>query len=107
MNIVCDQGWIPVPTTCESGFGLYDEVSEAFVGDRASATTCRACLPGMFSKAVDFKDVGRCRDLCWVIDSMMDFQAFSIVLSLLPCFHARPTKLHRHANMYKECLSNL
>jgi len=46
------KGWIPVPTTCESGFGLYDEVSEAFVGDRASATTCRACLPGMFSKAL-------------------------------------------------------
>ena len=43
--------WIPVPTDCESGFGLYDEALEAFVTERASATTCRACLPGMFSKA--------------------------------------------------------
>ena len=51
LNIVCDQGWIPVPTDCESGFGLYDEVSEEFVAERARATTCRACLPGMFSKA--------------------------------------------------------
>ena len=54
LNIVCDQGWIPVPTDCESGFGLYDEVSEEFVAERArsreAASTCRACLPGTHSK---------------------------------------------------------
>ena len=41
--------WIPNPTSCNLGFGLYDEQSEEFVGSRSLATTCKACIPGTFS----------------------------------------------------------
>ena len=42
--------WIPDPTKCDPGFGLYDEATKVFTAQRTTATTCRACLPGMFSK---------------------------------------------------------
>ena len=42
--------WIPDPTLCIRGFGLYDEKAESFSTSRASASTCKACLPGTYSK---------------------------------------------------------
>ena len=78
--------WIPSPTKCKVGFGLYNEVfwwnretnlnrqnvqsfqclsigicgnlsypeaSGEFSTSRAQATTCRACLPGMYSIPLD------------------------------------------------------
>eukprot|EP00435_Cladocopium_sp_Y103_P069800 s702_g34.t1 len=45
------KSWIPKATQCNPGFGLYDDATETFTAERATATTCRACLPGMFSKA--------------------------------------------------------
>ena len=44
--------WIPKATKCNPGFGVYDDVTDTFTAERATATTCRACLPGMFSKAL-------------------------------------------------------
>eukprot|EP00435_Cladocopium_sp_Y103_P056223 s396_g18.t3 len=46
--------WIPDPTLCIRGFGLYDATTESFSPSRASASTCKACLPGTYSKL--FKD---------------------------------------------------
>ncbi|CAL1137404.1 unnamed protein product [Cladocopium goreaui] len=43
--------WIPDSTKCDPGFGLYDDATEVFTAQRTTATTCRACLPGMLSKA--------------------------------------------------------
>jgi len=45
--------WIPSPTKCKVGFGLYNEASGEFSSSRAQATTCRACLPGMYSIALN------------------------------------------------------
>lgn len=45
------KSWIPKATKCNPGFGVYDDVTDTFTAERATATTCRACLPGMFSKA--------------------------------------------------------
>ena len=42
--------WIPDPTLCLRGFGLYDEVNAIYPGSRVGATTCRACPPGTYSK---------------------------------------------------------
>ena len=42
--------WIPDSTKCDPGFGLYDDATEVFTAQRTTATTCRACLPGMLSK---------------------------------------------------------
>ena len=44
--------WIPKATKCNPGFGLYDDATDTFTANRATATTCRACLPGMLSKAL-------------------------------------------------------
>lgn len=41
------QDWIPQSTTCLAGQGLYSSVEGNFVYDRAKATTCRACFPGL------------------------------------------------------------
>ena len=46
------KSWIPKATKCNPGFGLYDDATDTFTAERATATTCRACLPGMFSKAL-------------------------------------------------------
>ena len=46
------KSWIPKATQCNPGFGLYDDATDTFTAERATATTCRACLPGMFSKAL-------------------------------------------------------
>ena len=48
------RSWIPDPTVCSRGYGLYDEGDETFTATRESATTCRACPPGMYS--VPFND---------------------------------------------------
>lgn len=42
--------WIPDPTLCLRGFGLYDEVNARYPTSRLGATTCRACPPGTYSK---------------------------------------------------------
>eukprot|EP00434_Breviolum_minutum_P002792 symbB.v1.2.002453.t1/scaffold99.1/size346285/9 len=42
--------WIPDPTLCLRGFGLYDEVNAVYPSSRLEATTCRACPPGTYSK---------------------------------------------------------
>lgn len=42
--------WIPDPTLCIRGFGLYDATTETFSSSRQAATTCKACLPGTYSK---------------------------------------------------------
>ena len=48
------QSWNPDPTACNRGFELYNEGGASFASARASATTCRACPPGMYS--VPFSD---------------------------------------------------
>ena len=48
------QSWIPDPTVCSRGYGLYNEGTVSFTAARASATTCRPCPPGMYS--VPFAD---------------------------------------------------
>lgn len=42
--------WIPDPTACSRGFGLYNELEEDFCQSRANAESCKACLPGTYSK---------------------------------------------------------
>ena len=42
------RSWIPDPTVCSRGQGLYNEGGETFTATRESATTCRACPPGIF-----------------------------------------------------------
>ena len=44
--------WIPKATQCNPGYGLYDGATDTFTAERATATMCRPCLPGMFSKAL-------------------------------------------------------
>mgnify|MGYP002803884561 CR=1 FL=1 len=59
------KGWIPDPTLCLRGFGLYDEVNAVYPSSRLGATTCRACSPGTYSKI--FADgVGETTYLCEV-----------------------------------------
>eukprot|EP00434_Breviolum_minutum_P002789 symbB.v1.2.002451.t1/scaffold99.1/size346285/7 len=59
------KGWIPDPTLCLRGFGLYDEVNAVYPSSRLGATTCRACPPGTYSKI--FADgVGETTYLCEV-----------------------------------------
>ena len=48
------ESWIPDPTACNRGYGLYNEGASSFTSARTSATTCRACPPGMYS--VPFSD---------------------------------------------------
>ena len=48
------QSWIPDPTVCSRGYGLYNEGVGSFTTAREGATTCRACPPGMYS--VPFTD---------------------------------------------------
>ena len=63
------QSWIPDPTACNRGYGLYNEGSASFTSARASATTCRACPPGMYS--VPFSDNSGATYVClerqWVL----------------------------------------
>ena len=40
--------WIPDPTACSRGFGLYNELEEDFCQSRANAESCKACLPGTY-----------------------------------------------------------
>ena len=52
-NKVRWQTWIPDdPTLCVPGLGLYDEMVGDFTHHRSNATTCKPCLPGLFSEAV-------------------------------------------------------
>lgn len=46
--------WIADPSLCIRGFGLYDATTQSFPASRKSASTCKACLPGTYSKL--FKD---------------------------------------------------
>lgn len=43
------RSWIPDPTVCNRGSGLYSEATGHFTATRAAADSCRACSPGMYS----------------------------------------------------------
>ena len=57
------RSWIPDPTVCSRGYGLFNEGRETFTATRESATTCRACPPGMYS--VPFSDDSGATFLCF------------------------------------------
>ena len=44
-NFVCLRWrpWIPDPTACTRGFGLYDDAADEFVDSREKANSCKAC----------------------------------------------------------------
>ena len=76
------QSWIPDPTVCNRGYGLYNEGGGSFTSARASATTCRACPAGMYS--MPFKDDSGATYVCQACPAGTE-QPTAGAVECLPC----------------------